>query len=85
MASYNLSFKKSVAKDLRAIPPADIKRILKRIEQLREDPRAEGCLKLSGQERYRTRVGVYRILYEILDQEVLIIVVKIAHRREIYR
>lgn len=85
MANYNLSFRKSVAKDLRSIPPADVKRILKRIELLRDDPRGEGCLKLSGQERYRVRVGAYRILYEILDEEVLIIVVKVAHRREVYR
>jgi len=85
MASYSLSFRKSVAKDLRGIPSADVKRILKRIELLREDPRGEGCLKLSGQERYRVRIGVYRILYEILDEQVLVIVVKTAHRREVYR
>lgn len=85
MASYNLSFRKSVVKDLRPIPAADVKRILKRIDLQREDPRGEGCIKLSGGERYRVRTGVYRILYEILDEQVLVIVVKIGHRREIYR
>ncbi len=80
MASYSLSFKKSVAKDLRNIPGKDVKRILKCIQRLREDPRAEGCIKLSGQERYRVRQGVYRIIYEIQDSRLIILVVKVAHR-----
>ena len=67
MASYELLFKKSVAKDLLSIPKKDVARILKRIEALREDPRGEGCVKLSAQERYRVRQGVYRIVYEIRE------------------
>ena len=85
MASYNLVFKKSVAKDLRNIPKQDVQRILKRIESLRENPRASGCVKLSDQERYRVRQGVYRIIYEIRDSELIILVVKVAHRGEVYR
>ena len=85
MANYSLSFKKSVTKDLRNIPNKDVERILKCIESLCEDPRAEGCIKLSGQERYRVRQGVYRIVYEIHDSELIIIVVKVAHRSEAYR
>lgn len=85
MASYSLAFKKSVAKDLRSIPNQDVKRILKRIESLREDPRADGCVKLSGQERYRIRQGVYRIVYEIQDTELIVLVVKVAHRSEVYK
>jgi len=85
MASYNLVFRKSVAKDLRSIPNKDVKRILKCIEQLREDPRADGCIKLSNQERYRVRQGVYRIIYEIRDLELMILVVKVAHRCEVYK
>jgi len=81
MANYSLAFKKSVAKDLRNIPRKDVKQILKCIERLRDDPRAEGCIKLSGQERYRVRQGVYRIIYEILDARLIILVVKVAHRR----
>ena len=84
MASYSLAFKKSVAKDLRSIPNQDVKRILKRIDSLREDPRAEGCVKLSGQERYRIRQGVYRIVYEIQNKELIVLVVKVAHRSEVY-
>ena len=60
MESYELVFKKSVAKDLRSIPKKDISRILKRIKVVREDPRGQGCVKLSVQERYRARQGVYR-------------------------
>jgi mRNA interferase RelE/StbE len=85
MASYSLAFKKSVSKDLRSIPNQDVKRILKRIDLLRENPRAEGSIKLSGQEQYRVRLGVYRIVYEIRNTELVVTVVKIAHRSEVYK
>ncbi|HHH48322.1 MAG TPA: type II toxin-antitoxin system RelE/ParE family toxin [Gammaproteobacteria bacterium] len=85
MANYSLAFKKSVAKDLRKIPNKDVKRILKSIELLRKDPRAEGCIKLSGQARYRVRQGVYRIIYEIRDLELIVLVVKVAHRSTAYK
>ena len=85
MASYSLAFKKSVAKDLRSIPNKDVHRILKRIDTLCENPRAEGCVKLSNLEKYRVRQGVYRIIYEIQDNELIILVVKIAHRSQIYK
>lgn len=82
---YTLSFKKSVARDLRAIPRRDVKRILKRIEALRSDPRPANCEKLSGQDRYRVRQGGYRIIYEIVDERLVIIVIKVAHRKQVYR
>lgn len=85
MASYELAFKKSVAKDLRAIPKEDVKRILQRIRALADDPRPAGCEKLSGRERYRIRQGAYRIIYGIQDRELLVLIVKIGHRREVYR
>jgi len=85
MAKYSLRFKKSVAKDLRNLPQKDIKRILKYVKLLCTDPRAEGCIKLSGQERYRVRQGVYRIIYEIQDTELIIVVVKVAHRSVVYQ
>ena len=85
MANYSLAFKKSVAKDLRNIPNKDVKRILTCIESLCENPRAEGCIKLSGQERYRIRQGVYRVGYEIKDSELIILVVKVAHRSDVYK
>jgi len=85
MAKYSLRFKKSVAKDFRNIPKKDIKRLLKCVELLRIDPRAVGCIKLSGQERYRVRQGVYRIVYEIQETELIIMVVKVAHRSVVYK
>lgn len=85
MASYELVFKKSVAKDLRSIPNKDVARILKRIEALREDPRGEGCVKLSAQERYRVRQGIYRIVYEVRDNELVIMVIKVGHRSVVYK
>lgn len=85
MASYKLVFKKSVAKDLRQLPRQDVKRILQRIRSLADDPRPAGCERLSGQERYRVRQGVYRIIYEIEDTRLVVLVVKVAHRREAYR
>ncbi len=85
MAKYSLTFKESVAKDLRNIPKKDIKRILKCVELLCTDPRSEGCIKLSGQERYRVRQGVYRIIYEIQETELVIMVVKVVHRSVVYK
>ena len=85
MARYKLVVRRSVAKDLRSLPQADVARILARIEALQDDPRPPGCEKLSGLERYRIRQGVYRILYEIADQVLTVVVVKVGHRREVYR
>ncbi|NBF41777.1 MAG: type II toxin-antitoxin system RelE/ParE family toxin [Spirochaetes bacterium] len=85
MGRYSLRFRASVAKDLRAIPKQDLRRILNRIERLADDPRPSGCEKLSGEEKYRVRQGVYRILYEIADSELIVTVVKVAHRRHAYR
>ena len=85
MARYKLEFKRSVAKDLRPIPKKDVRRILERIEALPGNPRPAGCEKLSGLERYRIRQGRYRILYEIIDDQLLVTVVKIGHRRSIFR
>jgi len=85
MASYELVFKKSVAKDLRTLPKPDIKRLLKRIQSLAIDPRGPGCEKLSGQERYRVRQGVYRIVYEIQNHRLTVVVVRVGHRRDVYQ
>ena len=85
MASYELVFKKSVAKDLRAFPKQEVKRIMQRIRSLADDPRPAGCEKLSGQERYRVRQGAYRVIYEIEDARLIVLVVKVGHRRDVYR
>ena len=85
MVAYKLFFKKSVQKDFGSIPKKDLKRILSRIESLSEDPRPKGCEKLTGQERYRLRQGRYRIVYSIQDDELMVWVVKVGHRKHIYR
>jgi mRNA interferase RelE/StbE len=85
MAPYELRFKPSVAKDLRDVPRADVLRILARIETLRAAPRPPGAEKLSAQERYRLRQGDYRILYSVNDATFVIEIVKVGHRRDVYR
>lgn len=85
MARFELVFKRSIAKDIRALEPIDVRRILQRIEKLAVDPRPKDSEKLSGQERYRVRQGSLRILYEIDDSQLVVTVVKIGHRRDVYR
>ncbi len=85
MAVYKVLFKASVEKDFAAIPKKDLKKILKRIEGLVENPRPSGCEKLTGQERYRLRLGRYRIVYSIRDDDLTVCAVKVGHRKDIYR
>jgi mRNA interferase RelE/StbE len=85
MAAYNVHFKASVEKDFATIPKRDLKRILKRIEGLAENPRPWGCEKLTGQERYRLRQGRYRIVYSVQDDALTVWVFKVGHRKGIYR
>ena len=85
MASYELIFRKSVAKDLRVFSKRDVKRIMQRIRSLADEPRPPGCEKLSGRERYRIRQGDYRIIYEIEDRRLTVLIVKVGHRRDVYR
>lgn len=85
MAEYKILFKKSVWKDFQSIPDKDLKKILNHIESLSSNPRLPGSQKLSGQERYRLRQGQYRIIFSIQDEELTVWVVKVGHRRGIYR
>jgi len=85
MGRFSLLFTRSVAKDLRPTPKRDVTRILRRIEGLADDPRPEGCEKLTDQERYRIRQGDHCIVYEVQDDARIVTVVKIGHRREAYR
>jgi mRNA interferase RelE/StbE len=84
MASYKITIKRSAAKELEKIVLPDRKRIVEKILLLADDPRPLGCKKLSGQEKYRLRQGDYRVLYEIQDDILIITVVKIGHRRDVY-
>ena len=85
MASYRIVFKRSVAKDLRRIPNKDVQRVLKRINALADEPRPAGVEKLTGDEIYRLRQGNYRILYTIEDDVITVTIVKVGHRRDVYR
>lgn len=85
MGEYKIFFKESVEKDLRSIPKKDLKKILLHIEALAKDPRPYGHEKLSGREKYRIRQGNYRIIYSIQDQELTVWVVKVGHRKDVYR
>ncbi len=86
MESYELLIKPSAAKELEAVGrKSDRTRIVDKIFNLRVDPRPPGCEKLTGQDRYRLRQGQYRILYVVDDAEHVVTVVKIGHRRDVYR
>jgi len=85
MAVYSIFFKESVKKDLDSISKNNLQRIMERIGGLAENPRQAGCEKLSGQEKYRIRQGNYRIIYSIQDTQLTVWVVKVGHRREVYR
>lgn len=85
MAKYELVVRPSVSKDTKNTPSSDLKRILQKMEALCDDPRLPGSEKLSGMNCYRVRQGNYRIIYEIEDNRLVVVVIKIGHRREIYR
>jgi len=85
VASYSLFIKPSAAKELEGLPFAQRRRVVARVRGLGTDPRPHGCEKLSGEEKYRLRQGPYRVLYMIDDDEREVVVVKIAHRRDVYR
>ncbi len=80
MEKYRITFKKSVARDFKAIPKSDIKKILAKIDTLAVNPRRDGATKLQGQDLYRIRQGLYRIIYEIRDNDLMIQVIKVGHR-----
>ena len=85
MGKYKIEIKKSVYKEIAKLPSKDIKIILSKIESLSDNPRPVGVQKLSIQEKYRVRCGIYRILYKIEDDILVIIVVKVGHRRDVYK
>jgi mRNA interferase RelE/StbE len=85
VASYSLFLKPSAVKELEALPLAQRRRVVTRIRGLAAEPRPHGVEKLSGEEKYRVRQGNYRVLYTIDDTKHKVAVVKIAHRRDVYR
>jgi len=86
MASYEVVWKSSARKEARKLPADVLRRILGAVAELRSEPRPRGVRKLKGAERtYRLRVGDYRVIYSILRRRLVIEVVRVAHRREVYR
>ena len=85
MASYSILLTKSAAKELERVPTRDRQRIATKIRNLADNPRPVGVEKLSGDDKFRIRQGNYRILYEIIDTDLIVTVVRIGDRREVYR
>jgi mRNA interferase RelE/StbE len=85
MAKYKIEIKKSAEKELNNSPHNDLKKIIQEITNLAENPRPSDCKKLTGEEKYRIRSGKYRIFYLIEDNILMVYIIKIGHRRDIYR
>ena len=85
MGSYKILIKPSAVKEIEAIPQRDRQRIVARIQGLSSNPRPPGCEKLSGQDKFRLRQGAYRIVYSVNDDEPSLLIVKVGHRKEVYR
>ena len=85
MGNYRLRIKKSATKEIEKLTQTDRIRVIQAIEKMAQNPRPVGSQKLSGQEKSRIRVGTYRVLYEIVDDELIIFVVKVVHRKDVYR
>ena len=83
--NYSIRIKCSAARDLRRIPHDDRKRIIRAIDQLAEQPLAGSLLKGGLRGLRRVRVGRYRVVYEVLDDELVVLVVRVSHRKEAYR
>lgn len=85
MASYRLVIKREAEREIRAFPRQDVRRIIERLNRLAGDPRPVGCEKLQGKIGYRVRQGDYRIVYCIDDAARLVHILRVGHRREVYR
>jgi len=83
---YRVLIKRSAKKELLAVSTKrDRQRIVQGIQALADDPLPTGCQKLSGYDRYRLPQGRYRVVYEVRDAEVVVVVIRIGHRRDVYR
>ncbi len=85
MGKYKLEIKRSAVKVIKSLPSKDLKRILSKIQSLSDNPRPPGSKKLLAQEKYRIRCGFYRIIYEIKEKVLIICIIKVGHRKEVYR
>lgn len=83
--SYSVRLHRAVIKYLATLPKGLYERIKRVIAELAQEPRPTGCLKMSGAQRWRIRVGDYRIIYEIDDEARVVSIERVAHRRDVYR
>lgn len=86
MPQFVVIYKPSAERALRALPTAVQRRIAAATDALRDDPRPHSCVKLAGpEELWRIRVGRYRVVYTIRDEELTVLVLRVAHRKDVYR
>ena len=86
MSRYSVEISRRAIKSIAGLPPKEQRRIQAAIDLLAEEPRPPNCVALSGEESvYRVRVGDYRILYEVVDARLLVLVIRVGHRRDVYR
>jgi mRNA interferase RelE/StbE len=85
MANYRIEIKKSAVKEISKLTNKALKRIIREIESLADNPRPFGAIKLSGDDKFRLKVGNYRILYQIFNDKLIVTVVKIGHRKDVYK
>ena len=83
-ADYKIEIKKSAAKEIKSLPEKYLKKVLDKISSLSNTPRPKDCKKLTGKNDFRIRVGVYRIVYKIEDEKLIIVIIKVAHRKNVY-
>jgi mRNA interferase RelE/StbE len=84
VGKYKIYIKPTAVKELQKIPKRDVKRIIEKIQGLSSNPRPSGCEKLAADEKYRVRQGRYRIIYAVEDDKLVILVIKIGHRKDVY-
>jgi mRNA interferase RelE/StbE len=85
VANYELQIKPSAVKEIEKIPRKDRPKIVQKIRALAGNPRPHGCEKLSAEEKYRVRQGDYRVVYSVDDDQSILLIVKVGHRKEVYR
>ena len=85
MGKYKIYIKPTAVKELQKIPKRDVNKIIDKIRSLASNPRPPGCEKLSADEKYRVRQGRYRIVYSIEDDKLVVLIIKLGHRKDVYR
>ncbi len=85
MAKFEIRFKRSAAKELLKLSRIDNRRIMSRIQSLGDNPRPPGCERLTGLDSYRIRQGDFRVIYTIDDERIIVEVIRVGHRSDVYR